>query len=199
MDFLTTLFLESPIWLGVFSFLLFAAALFLRLRLEGSARNRCLPLTLIAIVLLFILEGMVTTQRERIWETMDGFIVAIQQPDAPAASQYISIDYESGKMDRDAMAAYIEEALTDIRVLDSQILRRDVTIDGDLAEMVLAVRANVSIRGQAGQLHAGTWKIGWQRSSDGWRIRSVVPTVIDTIPVGDLKTLRELSRQQGSI
>ena len=194
MDFLATLFLESPIWLAGFSFICLTICLFTRRKLEGPSRAYCLPATLGAILLLFTLQSLITTQREHIWVVLDSFIGAIEKSDASAAGSHISAQYDCEKMDHDAIVKFIGDALADVRIYDSQIARRDTTLHGDGAELLLGVRATVSLRGEVGQFHAGVWKIGWMREGDRWLITSIRPQMIDTIPVSGLRTLREIAR-----
>ena len=194
MDFLATIFLESPVWLAGFSFICLAICLFTRRKLEGPSRASCLPATLGAILLLFILQNLITTQREHIWAALDLFVAAIEKSDASSAASHISDRYDCEKMNREQIVKFIGDALADVRIYDSQIARRDVTLHGDNAELNLGVRATVSIRGEVGQFHVGVWKIGWIREADRWLISSMQPQMIDTIPVSGLRALREMTR-----
>ncbi|MBK8268484.1 MAG: hypothetical protein IPK83_09365 [Planctomycetes bacterium] len=103
MEFISRVFFESPVWLGIFSFIAFAVVLFWRRRLESqSARRRAIPMTLGAIALLFLIEIVVETQREKILDRLDQFVTAIVKEQSTDAEEIISIAYNSEDVGRDA-------------------------------------------------------------------------------------------------
>lgn len=190
MDFLQSILFESPIWLGVFSFLMFAAVLFARRRLTDKSRAYALPGTLLLTVLLFLLQWLVVTERERILESLDAFVAGLESENEPAWSRVVGEGYRGEGMDRNDVLAYIESALDSVDVYDTRTRRRDVQIDGDSAEMILVAMATVKIGGGVGEFHVARWKIGWGREPDGWKIVSLRPEKIDTIPIRSLGELR---------
>ncbi|MFQ5425209.1 MAG: nuclear transport factor 2 family protein [Phycisphaerae bacterium] len=189
MNLFRTILFESPAWLGVGSFVLFATAVLGRRRWTGTARAYALPGVMVLTVILFVLQWAVVTDRERILAALDGFVAGIAAEQTPAWARFIDDGYEGGGLDRDAVVALIESALTSVNVYDTRLRRRDVTIDGDRADMVLGAVATVRVRGGAGAFHTGRWRIGWARAVEGWRIRSIRPEMIDTMAVGGLKEL----------
>lgn len=192
-DFLTSLFLESPWRLGIFSFLLFAVVLFARLRIESQrVRDWSLPATLLAIVLLFIIQSAVETDRERIIARLSGFVAAIEKPDIDALGGYISMSYDAEDLDRDEFLESLESWLKHIDIQGTRYRRRDVTIDGVAAELKLGAMATVFRNGSTGETHFGTWTIDWALESGEWKIRSIQIEMIDGQPISDMR--RQLSR-----
>ncbi|MBI5762483.1 MAG: nuclear transport factor 2 family protein [Planctomycetes bacterium] len=190
MDFLTRLFLESPIRLGIFSFLLLSVVLLIRGRLSEKAARWSLPFTLILIPALFGMQHIVVTQREEICSELRSFISAIESRTSQAFSATLSDNYDNEGMNRGAMLDYISARLESMRVYDTRITNDDVEISGDAAEMDLLVAATVSIQGGIGDRHIGRWRIRWQREPDGWKIVGISPRMIDMVQIGSLRELR---------
>lgn len=190
MDFLTRLFLESPIRLGIFSFLLFSVVLMIRGRLSEKSARWSLPATLVLIPALFGIQHVVVTQREEIRTELRSFIAAIESHNVAAFSSPLSDGYDNEGMNRGAMLDYINARLESMRIYDTRITNDDVDINGDAAEMDLLVAATVSVQGGIGDRHIGRWRIRWQREPDGWKIVGISPRMIDMVQIGSLRELR---------
>ena len=190
MSYIQTLLFENPWWLGAFSFLLFAVVLFLRRRWTGNAARYSLPATLAGIALLFLVQSLVTTQRESIRHTLEQFVASIEHQDAVALEAVFSSSYDSEGMNRQAVAACIDSYLKYLAIQDTRFRRLDVTVDGDRARMVLSAYATVSIRGAIGEFHTGRWQIDWIREGEEWRITALRPEVVDGIEINSLQALR---------
>ena len=190
MDFLQELFFESPAYLAILSFVLFAVVLLARRRMTGAAARYSLPGVVLLIVVLFIVQQAVETQRERVFRTLDEFIAAISSQNTSAAGRIIGEGYNSEEMKRKDIIEFIGSALETLRIYDSRIRRRDVTINGDRAEMLLAAWATVSIRGAAGEYHLGQWRIGWDVEGGEWKIVSLRPEMIDSLPLAGMSGLK---------
>lgn len=183
-----SLFFESPIKLGIFSFLLFAVVLLARTRMQSPAwRNRSLPITLLVILLLFVVQKVVVTQRERVLDRLDAFVQAIETPNATAQSNLIASDYQSEGYDKSEFLDALDRWLKRIDVYDTRYRRRDVDVSGDTAEMTLGAMATVVRNGSTGQTHFGTWHITWVRENGEWRILAIQVEVIDGRPVKQLR------------
>ncbi len=190
MAFLQRLFFESPIYLGIGSFLLFGVALLVRRARRETLGRWIAPATVGLIVLLFVVQRFVVTQREHILEATDRFIAAVENRNTPALRAIISENYESEGMDAEAIIAYIDGSLERLTIYDTRAHRRDVTVNGNRAEMLLAARATVRMGGEVGQMHWGSWRLGWSRDGDAWRINSIRPIMIDGIEFRSLGELR---------
>lgn len=189
MEFLRELLFESVLYWGVFSFLLFAAVLLTRARSSGAYRRYSLPGVLGLIVLLFLMQKAVTTQRERILLSLDDFIAAITEEKPRAIADAISRNYDAEELTHDEVVAAIERALSDLDIYDVRYRRRDITIDGNSAELILGVMATVRMGNEPGAIHSGRWCIAWAREADRWRIVSIKPEMIDTIPIERFRSL----------
>ncbi|MFH1417880.1 MAG: nuclear transport factor 2 family protein [Planctomycetota bacterium] len=189
MSFLQRLFFESPLWMGVFSFLLFAIVLFARRRMSGRASRLALPVVLLCIVMLFAVQGLVETEREAIYQVLDSFVKAIAEENLAGIAETIGRGYESETLDRDDIVQFIASRLDSLDIYDTRLRRRDVTIQGNRAKMVLGAIATVRVGSGAGMYHTGRWRIGWARESGEWRIVSLRPEMIDTMAFDSLRRL----------
>ncbi|MCB9853262.1 MAG: nuclear transport factor 2 family protein [Phycisphaerales bacterium] len=189
MDFLSSLFLETPWQLGIFSFLLFAFVLLYRKRMQSEAwRRRSLPLALMVIVDLFVLQTAVVTERERILDRLDQFVAAIEAPNGAALAGLIATDYASEGFDRDAFIEALDRWLAQIDVHDTRYRRRDVDVDGATAEMTLGASATVHRNGGTGEQHWGRWKISWVKETGEWRIRAIRIEMLDAMDVDQMRS-----------
>ncbi len=180
MGFVTRVLFESTLWLVVFSFLLFAIILLARTRWESvSARRYGLPAALGVVVLLFVVQSLVVTERERILSALDVFIKAIESENIAVIRTVVSDSYEMEGMNADDFVAYTARFLEAWNVSDVRYRRRDVDVEGETATMTLGLTATAGQKKEVGQTHAGTWEFGWVRENDSWKIISVVPKTID--------------------
>lgn len=189
MDFFQTLFFESRLYLTGLSFLLFGASLFVRRGRRETIGRWIVPATMGLIVLLFVLQAALVTQRERIWLETDRFITAVEARDFAAIREIISPVYDSEGMDAEGILRFIELSLQRLHVYDTRAHRRSVRVTGARAEMILAARATVRADGAAGQMHWGSWRIDWRREADQWRIIALRPTMIDGVEFDGLRAL----------
>lgn len=188
MGFMTRLFLESPLWLGIFSFLLFAAVLLARTRWESAtARRYALPLVLSLIALLFLLQKLIVTQREEVLDSLNRFVRSIEQENLSEAGGFISLTYQVGDIDRDGFLARLESFLNTWNIRDARILWCELELAGSQAEMTLRANATASRQGEIGDSHWGVWRIDWERDSSEWRINSIQTESIDGIKATTLQ------------
>jgi len=189
MDFLKLVLFESSVWLGGACFCLFGLVLFIRPRLSEAARHRSLPIFAAVVAALFIVQSLVVTDRERILAQMNAFVAAVEAEDRAAIERLIDDDYSSDGMNREDMVAFLVESLERVDIFDTRLRRRDVTIDGDRADLNLGALATVRIKGGTADFHQGRWKIAWHHS-DEWRITALTPVEIDTIPFKSIQQVR---------
>lgn len=191
MNFLQTLLFESPAYLGVLSFFLLGAALFIRRNRPETIGRWILPATLGLSLLLFGVQSLVETQRERVWSAMLAFVGAIEAGSGPRAVEHVSNDYEADGMDRAGFAEFLDGTFERYRIYDTRFHHREITVERGLAaRMVVAARATVSREGGIGELHWGRWVLEWRRESDEWRIVSIHPEMLDGVDFDSLRQLR---------
>lgn len=193
MDFLQAVFFESPIRLAILAFVLLTAALVARRRYTDTWGPRAVPGALALVALLFVLQWAVVTDRERISRATDRLIAAVEAADSAALADLFSDTYDSEGMDKAAIVEFIETALKRVRIYDTRTHRRDITVDGSTAELILAARATVSVGGDVGQLHWGAWRLTWREETDAadrWRITALQPSMLDGTEFTTLKHLR---------
>lgn len=196
MDFIYAVLFESPFRLGIFSFVVFAVVLFWRQRMESqSARRRAIPLTLLIFLLLFVMQNLVQTEREKILNRLDQFVTAIVKEQPTVAEEVVSTAYNSEDVGKEAFVDSLRDWFELIDVRDPRFARRDVTVEGDSAVMILGASATVSIHKQTGATHFAVFRITWQRESDGWRMNAITPQSIDMQPITSLRQLRAIAGQ----
>ncbi len=193
MDLLQKVLFESPIWLGALSFLVFAVVLLAQRRWTGPAARYSLPVTLALIALLFLVQSLVTTQREQILEALNTLVAAVEQKDLDGVRGLISPQYEAEGQNQEAMVAEIADWLEAISIRDTRLTGHTVSIDRDRGEMIFGARATVSIRGGVGEFHFGRWRMSWLHEPDGWKIGSLHPEMIDGRPIGSMGRLRDFA------
>src|SRR5262245_2228861 len=120
MDFVQGILFESPMWLGVSCFVLFAIVLLMRPRMEGWKRALMLPGVLVVTVLLFVTQWAVQTERERILLALDRFVQGIESKDAAAWSGMIRQGYDSEGLDHDGMVAFLKGAFEVADIYDTR-------------------------------------------------------------------------------
>lgn len=197
MDLMKQILFESPFGLGVVCFILFSVVLLARKRMESDrARRRALPMTLSVIVLLFLIQWVVVTDRERVLDQLDIFVAGVTSENVVAAGQIVGSVYSADGLDREGFLRSLRDWFDMVDIRDPRFQRRDVTVEGDVARMTLAASATVSIRGDVGQTHAGVWRLEWQREDEMWRITKIEPVSIDLQPVSSLQGLRGLAGSQ---
>ena len=180
MSFISRVLFESTLSLAVLSFLLLAIILLARTRWESvAARRYALPITLGVIVLLFVAQSLVVTERERILSALDVFIKAVESENIAAIRTAISDDYEMENMTADDFVAYTARFLEAWNIRDVRYRRRDVVVEGRTATMILGLTATAGQKKQVGQTHVGVWKLGGVRENASWKIVSVKPKMID--------------------
>jgi hypothetical protein len=190
MDFLQRLFLESPIFLGFFSFIVLAVALFARRRYIDSFGPWLVPGALGLFAALFAVQYFVVTDREEILGALENFVAAIEANSPARIDGAISAQYESEGMGKDEILGFIHGTLARMKIYDTRFHRRDVTMQADHGEMILAARATVSIDGGVGGMHWGSWRIDWVREDGVWRISAIRPTMIDGQEIRGMRGLR---------
>ncbi|MBX3395715.1 MAG: hypothetical protein KF841_10140 [Phycisphaerae bacterium] len=195
MDFLSRVLFESPLWLGLFCFAAFAIVLFMRKRMESArAKRRAIPMTLAGTAVLFLVQMLVTTDRERIIEQMDAFVASIIREDSVDAGVRISPNYQSEGVGRDEFVASLADWFDLIDIRDPRFTQRTVRVEGDAAIMTLGGAATVSVRKEIGATHFAVWRIEWRRENSVWKITRIQPVSVDMIPVSSLRELRSLAR-----
>lgn len=190
MNFLQSLFLESPVRLGVFSFVIFAAALIVRKRSAEGVGRRALPAVAAVILSLYLVQWLVQTQREQILERFDAFVGAIEAGEARRAGTIVARGFDCDDMDRDGFVRFLDSALSRVSIYDSRFLRKSVEVHGASAAMLVTARATVSIEGGIGDMHWGTWELEWTREADDWGISAVRPRRVDGVEFQSLRQLR---------
>ncbi|MCG8406375.1 MAG: hypothetical protein MI923_14345 [Phycisphaerales bacterium] len=187
MGFMTQVLFESPLWLGALSFLLFAVVLLTRMRWESeTARRYALPGILLLIILLFVMQKLVVTQREEVRLTLDHFVTAIEQEDLAATSNFISPDFQTRTMDREGLVTWLEFFFEVWSVRDARIYGCTVNVGSHTAQMTFNASATASRQGAVGQSHLGSWRVDWVRETGAWRILSLQTLTIDSIKVETL-------------
>lgn len=190
MDFLQTLLLENPVWLGICSFLLFAIALFARRKVSPPKDRFILPGILGLIAVLFLIQTFFVTEREILQDKISDVAVAFEKKNTLAIIQFIDNGFDSNGMDREHFAKYVDVLFKSLSIHDVRFIRRDITFHEAEAETLLTARATVSIGGGVGDFHWGTWNLLWRKDGASWKIVRITPRVLDGVPMENLQQLR---------
>ena len=191
LEFFNSVFLESPLRLGLFSFALFAVALFARRRLNERYMPYVLPGVLGLIGFLFITQWVFVTDREQIVGELNGLVQAVESKNAARIARHIDDGFDSAGLTKSELLDIINGKLTRIRIYDTS-LSPAVTVEGDMADMILGARATVSVDGAPGEFHVGTWQVRWARRGDKWLVVDLRPVRLDTIEIRNWRELQSI-------
>ena len=188
MSFLQTLFFESRLYLGILTFFVFATVLLLRPRMESETfRKRSLPITMLIIIGMFVMQPLITTDREALLARLEVFVNAIVEPNPSVLNDAISSRYDAEELDKAGLLESLGRWMERYDVYDVRYRKRAVTFNGLQAQLELGVMATVQIDKSAGQSHFGTWLIDWEFDNDRWRITAIRPVMIDGIEIQNMR------------
>jgi hypothetical protein len=189
MEALARLFLESRLQLAFLSLVLAGVAYAAWLRAEGERRRRVWPATLALIALLFVIQELVETDRERIGSALDKVIEAIGRRDEAGVLAHVATDFRNEAMDRPGFERYLHDALRNVEVYDVRLGGRSFAIDEQKAQMTFTATATVRIQGTPARV-SSCWVLQWVREASGWEIAGIRPTEVNGVSVSGLNALR---------
>ncbi|MFN3167454.1 MAG: hypothetical protein ACE37H_10365 [Phycisphaeraceae bacterium] len=170
-DWVSYYLFESP-WLIIVGL----ALVWLVLRVSSRAKqdktlSRVSWAPLLLIVALWVTSALVTTRREKLADTLEALLVAVEDEDTDTFRAIVPEDAEAlfppppfaARFGRDGM----EEQLKTFEVDDLLLLQSSYAVDGERALMQIVVRAKGAAGGIAG-LQKFTWEITWRYVNDRW-------------------------------
>lgn len=174
IDFLSSLFFESVLLLIIFVVVVMAIALGIDRQRMTAASRRGVWLTAIACALLFVVQFLVKTDRERIQATVAEMARAIDEGDVATLGEHLDQDFQDRGLDKSEWLADIRQRLQRWRIDEAKVGGFNTKVEGDNA--TVAFGASCDWRGgeQAQQSVNSTWRLAFVRRSDGWKLQKVL-------------------------
>ncbi len=182
VDFLVRLLFESTLMLGgCLAVMLFV----LLVHWRRSSKPRLLLIGLALSVVLLLVQALVVTRREhadRIMKWIETDMVA-SRTDAIAAALSDRFRIADPEMDGDRFLELVRGymAWVDVRSLTRRKLEIE-TSEADTFQAHLSYWGEISARNYVGPVQS-RWRIVFVRDTDGWRILSIEPTMLQRMPV----------------
>jgi len=120
-------------------------------------------------------QNLVETDREQIEATVAAMARAVDDGDIPALGAHIDQSFEDRQLDRRAWLEDVRQRLQRWRIDDAKVGGFVTRVNGNTAEV--AFRARCDWRGsnqQSPQTVGSTWKLGFIRRDDGWKLRQIL-------------------------
>jgi len=174
MDTLSWLLFESialPATLaGVGSIVL----LFIGQRMEPRRRGKMWLIWMCIVVGLFMMQKLVTTDRERVRMSLDTLARAVTDKDMNRFAAQLAPEFSSDGMDKKAFVEFARGRINDVTIDPPTFTRCDIAIEGDTATIELTARNLVQYQG-FGVPWASQWTIHWKRGPEGWQVTQIIP------------------------
>lgn len=174
MSFLTRILFEDLAVLLMIEFVVLMSVLAVHRRRMTPRTRRAVWITLACCAALIALNHLVTTDSERIVETVSAMAKAVDEGDVPAIADRLDDEFHYRNWDRDGFVGELNNKLQRWRIDEAKVGRFEIRIDGDVA--TASFRASCDWKGssdsQAGV--ASAWTLELIRRPGGWKLRRVV-------------------------
>ncbi|MDM8007154.1 MAG: nuclear transport factor 2 family protein [Phycisphaerae bacterium] len=174
MSFLTRILFEDLAILLMIEFLVLMSVLAVHRRRMTPRTRRAVYITLACCAAVIALNKLVSTDGERIVETVSAIAKAVDEGDVPAIAEDLDDEFRYRHWDKDGFVAELNSKLQRWRIDEVKVGRFETRVDGDVA--TTSFRASCDWRGghdsQAGV--ASAWTLELVRRPGGWKLRRVV-------------------------
>ncbi len=171
---LETILFESPVLLAIFVAIAVAVALAVHRRRQTSGSQRGLWITLAVCVVLFVVQALVQTDRERIQATLAAIATAIDNGDIAGVGAHLDAGFQDHGLNKDEWLAELRQRLQRWQIDEAKIGSCTVETNGDTA--VASFRATCDWRsGEQSQSSVlSSWKLQLVRNGDEWKLCRVL-------------------------
>ena len=187
MDTLRWVLFESPMALGAICVL----ALFgLLVHWRRSLNPRPLLVGLVLAIVLFVVQAIVVTDRERARLVMRPIELGLAREDAAPLAAALAPAFAAGDRDRAAFIDYVNGQLQRFDLHTVRLLR--VTVEesgGGRFVATLFYAADLSGEDYNGTL-TSLWRITFEQTGGGWKIWGIEPLRIGMTPVANWRELQ---------
>lgn len=174
MSFLTRILFEDLAVLLIIEFLVLMSVLAVHRQRMTRRTRRAVWITLACCAAFITLNHLVTTDSERIVQTVSAIAKAVDEGDVPAIANHLDDEFHYRNWDKDGFVVELNSKLQQWRIDEAKVGRFEIRIEGDAA--TASFRASCDWRGasdaQAGV--ASAWTLELIRRPGGWKLRRVV-------------------------
>jgi len=186
IDAIVNILFESPLKLALLLFFVLLICLILWRRQRTDRTRRALLVALGVSLVLMIVQGWVTTDREQIRQIIDQLGNAVAQKDMAVIGAYIDPAYALHGRDHDQVLSRIDAALRRTDVDAPYLYNVKVTTDHDRGQANLTSIASVVLDGSSlGQI-VSAWQLEFVERPAGWRVTGIDPVKVQGQSVGSL-------------
>lgn len=189
MDAIKWILFESPIGLGVVG----GAALFaLLVYWRRSLKPRPLLIGVAVTIVLFIVQGVVVTLRERVFEIMRPVERGIMDSDVDPVGRALAASFAAGGRDRSAFLDYVDAQFP--RVAVHMVRLGQVWIEESSENRfvaTLAYAADVTVGDYTGRLPT-VWEITYIKDGEVWKIERIEPKKVGLMDMADWRQFEQL-------
>lgn len=159
--------------------------------MEHGRRARLWLGWLAAVAGLYALQALIVTPREHIRERFGVLVGAVKNEDARRFRAMLAADYQHDDQSADELAAWVEQRLKTLDILDVTVTAMEVSESGDGYEQTVATSAMVRMdAGFVGRVRS-EWRLSWRRAEGGAVLTAIAPLKLEDQRV---ESLRELPR-----
>jgi len=186
LDAIVNILFESPLKLALLLFFVLLICLILWRRRRTDGGRRALLVALSVSIILMILQGLITTDREHMRRIIDQLAHAVTQEDMAVISAHIDPAYALDGRDRDQVLSCIDASLRRADVDAPYLYNVTVTTDHDRGQASLTAISHVILDGDSlGQI-VSAWQLEFVKRPDGWRVTGIDPVKVQGQKVGSL-------------
>jgi len=186
IDAIVNILFESPLKLALLLFFVLLICLILWRRRRTDGARRALLVALGVSIVLMILQGLITTDREQIRQIIDRLADAVTRKDMAVISAYIDPAYALDGRDRDRVLSRIDGSLERTDVDPPYLYNVKVTTGDGRGQASLTAVCHVVLDGSLlGQI-VSAWRLEFIERPDGWRVTGIDPVKVQGQNVGSL-------------
>ncbi|MCG3137138.1 MAG: hypothetical protein HJJLKODD_00981 [Phycisphaerae bacterium] len=156
---------------------------------RSPASRRTMLAVLLAIPLLFVLQSMVVTTREKLEQTLQHLANHVEAGDIPAIMVLISPHAQfTGGMNRIQFKDWVEVILRKYDVREPSVHIIELKLQGERAEVVTTGNCSVTAEGWSHMIPS-KWRLNLEFSDQQWLITDLVPIEIAETPYRSLESI----------
>ncbi len=186
IDAIVNILFESPLKLALLLFFALLICLILWRRRRTDGTRRALVIALGVSIVLMILQGLITTDREQVRQIIDQLADAVAQKDMVVISAYIDPAYALDGRDRDQVLSRIDASLRRADVDAPYLYNVKVTTDHGRGQASLTAISYVILDGTSRGQIVSAWQLEFVERPDGWRVTGIDPVKIQGQNVASL-------------
>jgi hypothetical protein len=174
IDLLRYLFFESAVLLVMLLAAALAVVVAMYRRRPTAGRRRAIWISIALAAALLWIQHVVQTDRERIQAAVWAMAMAVDAGEVDTLSTYLAPEFEDHGLDKPAWLTDLRDRLQRWQIDDAKVNGFSINVDTDRATACFSAYCTWRGTGQTGQSIGSSWKLGFVRRPDGWKLVRVV-------------------------